>query len=124
MGWIQIAVYLVVLVLLAKPLGEYMARVYAGEGGPVVKFLRPMERGIYRLCRIRSDDEMSWKVYALSMLAFNLLGILVVYALQRFQDVLPLNPPGCRPSRRTLRSTPPSASVRTRTGRATPARRR
>jgi K+-transporting ATPase ATPase A chain len=94
MGWIQIAVYLVVLLLLAKPLGVYMARVYSGEGGLVVKFLRPLERGIYRLCRIRSDDEMSWKVYALSMLAFNLLGILVVYALQRFQDVLPLNPSG------------------------------
>jgi K+-transporting ATPase ATPase A chain len=94
MGWIQIAAYIVVLVLLAKPLGEYMARVYAGEGGWLVKLLRPIERGIHRVCRIRSDDEMSWKVYAASLFAFNLLGILVVFLLQRFQHVLPLNPAG------------------------------
>jgi K+-transporting ATPase ATPase A chain len=92
MSWLQIGFYLVVLVLLAGPLGGYMARIYAGEMPAYVRWLAPLERGIYRFCRVRAGEEQGWKAYAGAMLAFNLLGLLVVYALQRLQGVLPLNP--------------------------------
>lgn len=94
MGWLQIAVYLVLLVLLAKPLGEYMARVYAGEPGGLRRLFGPVERLVYRLSGIRPNEEMDWKTYARSMLVFNLAGLLIVYALQRLQGALPLNPAG------------------------------
>src|SRR5690242_5914891 len=92
MSWLQILFYLVVLVLLAKPLGTFMARVYEGELPALVRWLAPLERAIYRFCGLRADEEQGWKAYAGAMLAFNLLGLLVVYALQRLQGILPLNP--------------------------------
>jgi K+-transporting ATPase ATPase A chain len=91
-GYLQIAFYLVVLTALAKPLGGYMARVYEGKPIGLDKLLGGCERLIYRVCGIRPDEEMSWKTYAGAMLAFNLVGLLVVYALQRLQGVLPWNP--------------------------------
>ncbi|HWQ15661.1 MAG TPA: potassium-transporting ATPase subunit KdpA [Roseiflexaceae bacterium] len=91
-GYLQLALYMVVLLALAKPLGWYMARVYEGQNVSLNRALGPFERLIYRLIGTRENQEMSWKTYALAMLLFNLLGILVVYALQRLQDVLPLNP--------------------------------
>jgi K+-transporting ATPase ATPase A chain len=94
MGWLQIVIYLVALVLLAKPLGEFMARVYEGNPGFLGRILGPVERIIYRLCGVRSDEEMDWKRYARAMLVFNLLGFLFVYVLQRAQHLLPLNPAG------------------------------
>jgi len=92
MGWIQILVYLVVLVILAKPLGEFMARVYSGESTFVGRLFGPLERAVYRLCGVRTSEEMDWKRYARAMLVFNLLGFVAVYALQRVQASLPLNP--------------------------------
>lgn len=92
MGWIQILLYLVTLVLLARPLGEHMARVYAGESTWVGRWVGPLERVVYRLGGVRTSEEMNWKRYARAMLVFNLLGFLAVYALQRFQESLPLNP--------------------------------
>jgi K+-transporting ATPase ATPase A chain len=92
MAWFQIAIYIVVLVVLAKPLGEYMAHVYDGDGGFAGRLFRPLERLVHRACGVRPGDDMGWKRYASCMLAFNLLGILVVYFLQRFQHVLPFNP--------------------------------
>jgi K+-transporting ATPase ATPase A chain len=92
MDWLQIGLYLALLLLLAHPLGGYMAGVYSGNPGAPGRLLRPLERAIYRLAGVRADDEMSWKVYARSVLAFNLLGLLALYLLQRFQHVLPLNP--------------------------------
>jgi K+-transporting ATPase ATPase A chain len=92
MSWLQVLFYLVVLVLLAKPLGKFLARIYAGELPASVRWLAPLERAIYRFCGVRADQEQGWKAYAAAMLAFNLLGLLVVYALQRLQDFLPLNP--------------------------------
>ena len=96
-GILQIAFYLVVLLALAKPLGAYMARVY--EGQPIVldRILGWLERLIYRASGVVPGAEMGWKTYALTMLLFNLAGLLAVYALQRLQGLLPLNPAGLGP---------------------------
>src|SRR6266508_5190886 len=93
-GMFQLALYVVVLIALAKPLGTYMARVYEGRPFMLERVLGGLERLIYRLSGIRAKDEMGWKTYAGTMLAFNLVGLLVVYLLQRLQGVLPLNPQG------------------------------
>jgi len=91
-AWLQLALYLFVLVLLVKPLGSYMARVYQGERTFLSPVVRPVERLIYRIAGLRADDEMDWKTYAVAVLLFNLAGLLLLYALQRVQSALPLNP--------------------------------
>jgi potassium-transporting ATPase potassium-binding subunit len=93
-GYLQLVFYVVVLIALAKPLGLYMARVYQGQRCGFDRILGPLERLTYRLCGVQPADEQGWKAYALAMLAFNLLGLLAVYALQRLQGILPLNPQG------------------------------
>src|SRR5712692_8235523 len=93
-GILQLLLYMVVLLALAKPLGAYMARVFENRPIGLDRVLGPIERMIYRLCGIRATDEMGWKTYAIAMLLFNLVGLLVVYGLQRLQGVLPLNPAG------------------------------
>jgi potassium-transporting ATPase potassium-binding subunit len=93
-GVFQLIFYVVVLIALAKPLGAYMARVYQNERITLDRVLGPVERLIYRLCGVRITDEMGWKTYAIAMLLFNVLGLLVVYGLQRLQGVLLLNPQG------------------------------
>lgn len=90
--YVQIGLYLVVLLLLVKPLGGYIAAVFADTPNRITRFGGGAERLIYRLCGIRADEDMGWKRYALAVLLFNLLGVLVVYALQRLQLWLPLNP--------------------------------
>jgi potassium-transporting ATPase potassium-binding subunit len=92
MGWLQIGLYLAILFLLVKPLGAYMARVYQGERTPLERVLGPVERLIYRLASVRREEEMGWTAYALAVLLFGALGLLAVYALQRLQGLLPLNP--------------------------------
>jgi K+-transporting ATPase ATPase A chain len=94
---LQVGLYCVVLLLLVKPLGSYMARVYEGRTGGVLRPLQAVERALYRLCRVNSAQEMGWKHYALAMLCFNGLGFVVVYVLQRVQGWLPLNPAGLGP---------------------------
>jgi K+-transporting ATPase ATPase A chain len=91
-GWLQLALYVVVLLALARPLGAYMAAVYEGRAARAQLIGGPLERLIYRGAGVDSAREMSWIDYALAMLWFNLLGALVVYALQRLQEFLPLNP--------------------------------
>ena len=91
-SWIQVIFYLVVLLLLVKPLGSFMARVYQGERTFLDPILGPVERLIYRLAGVKTDEDMDWKVYAIAMLLFNGLGLLAVYAIQRLQAFLPLNP--------------------------------
>jgi K+-transporting ATPase ATPase A chain len=91
-GWLQIAFYFAVLLGLAKPLGAYMARVYEGQPAGLNRIAAPLERLIYRLCGIDPAAEMKWTGYAIALLIFNLLGGLAVYALQRLQVHLPLNP--------------------------------
>ncbi len=93
-GVLQILIYLAVLLLLTKPLGIYMARVYNGEHTFLDRILSPVERLIYRLASVDPSQEMNWKVYAVAMLLFNLTGLLFVYLLQRMQALLPLNPQG------------------------------
>ena len=88
-GYLQLGLYLVVLLALAKPLGGFMARVYMGQPSALDRVLGPLERLIYRLCGVRATDEMGWKTYAIAMLLFNLFGFLAVYALQRLQGLLP-----------------------------------
>src|SRR2546428_313453 len=91
-GVLQLVVYVVVLLALAKPLGAYMARVYEGRPLALGRSLGWLERLIYRLSGVRPGNEMGWKTYAVTMLLFNLAGVLAVYALQRLQGLLPLNP--------------------------------
>jgi K+-transporting ATPase ATPase A chain len=93
-GWLQLGLYLAVLLALVKPLGRYMARVYEGKPCGIDRFLAPLERRIYRVLGIQPTVETGWRPYALAMLTFNLVGLLAVYLLQRFQAVLPLNPAG------------------------------
>lgn len=91
-GFLQIGIYLIVLLLLVKPLGLYMARVYQGEHTFLDRIIRPVERGLYRLMDIRAEDEMNWKTYTIALLVFSMVGLLFLYALQRLQGYLPLNP--------------------------------
>ncbi len=93
-GILQIALYLVVLLALVKPLGWYMARVYEGQPAGLDRVLGPLERLIYRLAGVRPEEEMDWKTYAFAMLIFNMAGLVAVYLLQRLQGILPLNPQG------------------------------
>ena len=95
-----VGLLLVVLLACVKPLGLYMADIF--EGRPIwpLRALGECERGIYRLCGIDPAAQMSWKQYALCLLLFNALGALALYALQRWQAWLPLNPqrfPGVSP---------------------------
>ncbi|HLO15323.1 MAG TPA: potassium-transporting ATPase subunit KdpA [Anaerolineales bacterium] len=91
---LQIIFYLVVLLALAKPLGSFMAKVYQGEHTFLDRVLSPVERFIYRVSGVNPDDDMNWKTYAIAVMVFNVLGLIVVYLLQRLQGVLPLNPQG------------------------------
>ncbi len=90
--WLQIGLFLGLLLLLAMPLGSYMAHVFADTPNRITRLGGGIERAIYRLCGIRADEDMGWKRYTLAMLVFNLVGLLAVYALQRCQAWLPLNP--------------------------------
>ena len=89
---VQLALYVGVLLALAKPLGIYMARVYEGRPTLLSRALGPVERFLYRIAGVRGDDEMDWKRYAVAVLLFNFAGFLFLYALQRLQGVLPVNP--------------------------------
>jgi len=91
-GWLQLGLYVVVLLLLAKPLGAYMAAVYDGNATFAQRIGGPLERLIYRGSGVDATRDMGWIDYAMAMLWFNLAGGLAVYALQRFQLWLPLNP--------------------------------
>jgi len=87
-SWILLGVYFLALLLLAKPLGLYIAHVMEGR----LNFASGIEAALYRFCGVKKDEEMGWLKYALALLTFNLLGVLAVYALQRLQIWLPLNP--------------------------------
>jgi len=89
---LQVLVFFVVLLALAKPLGWYMARVYEGKPFGLDRLLGPIERALYRLCGVRPADEMDWKRYGAAMLLFNAAGLVFLYGLQRLQGLLPLNP--------------------------------
>jgi len=93
-GAVQLLFYLGLLLALAKPLGAFMARVYEGRPCGLDGALGWLERLIYRIAGVRAGEEMGWKTYAIAMLLFNAAGMLLLYALQRLQGRLPLNPQG------------------------------
>jgi K+-transporting ATPase ATPase A chain len=92
--WLQVILFFVALFGLARPLGAHMGRVYEGERTFLHGVLGPLEKLIYQAAGVQADAEMGWKEYAWALLLFNLCGFLAVYALQRFQFWLPLNPLG------------------------------
>jgi potassium-transporting ATPase potassium-binding subunit len=91
-AWLLLGLYLFVLLALVKPLGLYIAAVMEGRPILALRLGGPIEAVIYRLCGLRPDEEMNWRHYALAILLFNFIGLLVVYGLQRLQFWLPLNP--------------------------------
>jgi potassium-transporting ATPase potassium-binding subunit len=93
-GWLQIAIYAVLVILITKPFGGYMTRVFNGERTPLTVVLRPIEIAIYKLCGVREDEEQHWISYAVAMLAFSFAGFAIMYGIQRLQNVLPFNPAG------------------------------
>ncbi len=90
----QISLYIGLLVVLTPLLGGYMYRVFDGQRTFLSPILRPVERIIYRLCGVRPDEEQRWQQYTLALLAFNVLGFILLFALQLSQGMLPLNPEG------------------------------
>jgi K+-transporting ATPase ATPase A chain len=98
---VQIVLYVVILIALAKPLGSFMARVFNGERNFLSPILAPVERFTYRLLGTRPDEEMNWKKYAIAVLLFALLGVVTLYLIELLQGVLPFNPqhlPGVSPA--------------------------
>ncbi|MEZ5141687.1 MAG: potassium-transporting ATPase subunit KdpA [Acidimicrobiales bacterium] len=93
-GWVQLAVLLVSIVVGTRLLGPYLAGVFSEGPGPGGRFFEPIERVVYRLLGVDPRREQRWNVYALSVLAFSLCSVLVVYVVQRLQEWLPLNPSG------------------------------
>jgi K+-transporting ATPase ATPase A chain len=93
-GWIQIAIYFVVLTALVVPLGRFMARIFEGERTFLTPLLRPVEAGLYRIAGVDETREQHWITYTIAMLLFNAAGFLFAYAFQRLQHILPLNPAG------------------------------
>src|SRR5687768_14171765 len=92
--WVQLLLFVGVLVALTKPLGWFMARVYQGQPCGLDRVVGPLERGLYRVARVDATREMGWREYAGCVLAFNFLGFFALYALLRLQGMLPLNPQG------------------------------
>jgi potassium-transporting ATPase potassium-binding subunit len=93
-GWLQIALFCVVIIAITRPLGGYMTRVFSGERTFLQPVLRPIERAVYWCCGVDETKEQSWLIYAVAMLLFSVAGFIVLYALQRLQAVLPFNPQG------------------------------
>jgi K+-transporting ATPase ATPase A chain len=91
-GWLQIAIYSLSIILLTKPLGAFMARVFEGERTFLSPVLGPVERGIYRVCGVNEKSEQGWVGYTVALLMFSLVGFLILYALQRLQAYFPFNP--------------------------------
>jgi len=92
LGWIQIVVFAGVILGLTPPLGAFLFRVYEGERQPLPRLLGPLEHGLYRLSGVDPRREQTWVEYAFALLAFSALSMLVTYALQRLQHLLPFNP--------------------------------
>ncbi len=93
-GWSQIAIVLVLALAAAIPLSSFIASVYAGEANFLSPVMRPVERAFYRLAGVDENREQSWYAYAIAMIAFSIAGFVSLYALQRLQNLLPLNPQG------------------------------
>jgi K+-transporting ATPase ATPase A chain len=91
-GWLQFAIYCLILLASVRPVGIYLARVLEGERTWLDRVLRPVERLIYKLCGVKATEEMNWREYAFALLGFSAVTMLFTYALQRLQYFLPWNP--------------------------------
>ena len=121
-GWTQIVVFLALILAITKPLGVFMARVFGGERTFLDPVLRPIERLLYRVTGVDEKHEMRWTEYAFTMLLFSGASMLLLYLIERVQQLLPLNPQKLAAGRAGIwLSTPPRRSPPTRTGRTIPA---
>ena len=93
-GWLQIALFGVIVIAITRPFGGYMTRVFAGERTFLSPVLRPLERLVYWCCGVDETEEQSWRIYAVSMVFFGVAGFVTLYALERLQWYLPFNPQG------------------------------
>src|SRR5579875_1042577 len=91
-GWAQIALFCALLLLMVRPFGGYMTRVFTGERVFLSPLLGPAEHAIYRVCGVDPREEQHWITYAVAMLLFSLAGFIILYVLQRLQALLPFNP--------------------------------
>jgi potassium-transporting ATPase potassium-binding subunit len=91
-GWLQIAIYILVVLGLTRPMGVYLHRVFEGNTRPLPRVFGPLERWTFRACGVDPKQEQTWKEYVLALLLFSLVGVLVTYALLRLQHLLPFNP--------------------------------
>lgn len=97
LGWLQIGLFALVVVALARPLGGYMTKVFAGERVFLSPVIKPIEDMLYRAAGVRADREQTWRGYTIAALAFHALGFALLYAILRLQALLPLNPQGFGP---------------------------
>ena len=93
-GWLQILLFLLAIFLVTRPLGSYMAAVFARRRTWLDPMVRPVERLVYRLTRVDETHDMRWTEYAVSLLLFSVVSMLALYVLQRAQGFLPFNPQG------------------------------
>ena len=93
-GWAQIVLFSLVIIVLTRPLGGYMTRVFTGERTLLSPILHPIERGLYRLAGIDERQEQHWLGYVFAIVLFHIGGFVILYALLRLQDLLPFNPAG------------------------------
>jgi potassium-transporting ATPase potassium-binding subunit len=105
-GFLQIAVFFVLILAFAKPMGAYMTKVFAGERTFLHPVLRPVEKLCYILCGVKENTDQRWTQYAGSLLAFSVFSFLILYLLQRLQGVLPLNPMGFGTAHAPMGATP------------------
>jgi potassium-transporting ATPase potassium-binding subunit len=88
-GWLQILLYSLVILAVTKPLGSYMFRVFEGDQQPLPRFLGPIERGLYWLCGVNPKEQQKWTDYTIALLLFSGITLVVTYAIERLQHVLP-----------------------------------
>src|ERR1039458_1282937 len=93
-GWLQFALFSLILLASVRPVGVYLARVLEGERTWLDPLLRPIERLIYRLSGVKSDTEMNWREYAFAVLGFSAVSLVLTYGIERLQNHLPWNPQG------------------------------
>jgi K+-transporting ATPase ATPase A chain len=93
-GWLQFAIYSLILLATVRPVGIYLARVLEGERTWLDPVLRPIERLIYRLSGVNAAEEMNWREYAFAVLGFSAVSLLMTYGIERLQNFLPWNRPG------------------------------
>src|ERR1700739_1046706 len=93
-GWLQFAIYSIVLILTVRPVGIYLARVFEGQRTFLDPVFRPVERLFYKLAGVNAEKEMNWREYAFAILGFSAASMLLTYAIERLQAYLPWNPQG------------------------------